>query len=268
LIQAPYKQLAPSLLALLLQLIGFLASVLLFQFAITPYQGNIPPVYCPLLAGVLSCLLARLARLAIWWCLILLFFPVSIWLMSFWQIPGYFYLAGFLLSAGLFWTTFRTQVPFYPSKRAVWDIVSNYLPTTGQLKIIDIGCGLGDFSMALASSKPEAIVSGIEIAPLPWMISCIRGKLRRSQAHFMFGNYNNLDFSKYDVIVAYLSPAAMPQLWEKACKEMVNGSELISHEFIVPGADIYKTLAGGIDKADTYVYQITQQNFSEARMRK
>ena len=257
----------PSLLALSLQLIGFLASVLLFQFAITPYQDDVPTVYYPLLAGVLSCLLGSLASLALWWRLILLLFPLCIWLMSFWQIPSHLYLAGFLLSAGLFWTTFRTQVPFYPSKRATWEIVSKHLPSTSQLKIIDIGSGLGDLSMALASRKPEAIVSGIEIAPLPWMISYIRGKLRRSHAHFMFGDYHNLDFSKYDVIVAYLSPAAMPQLWEKASREMVEGSEIISHEFIIPGVDIYKTLASSTNKADSYVYQITQQNFSEARMR-
>lgn len=257
----------PSLLALSLQLIGFLASVLLIKFAITPYQDNVPTVFYPLLAGVLSCLLGSLASLAMWWRLILLLFPLCIWLMSFWQIPSHLYLAGFLLSAGLFWTTFRTQVPFYPSKRTTWEIVSKHLPSTGQLKIIDIGSGLGDLSMALASTKPEAIVSGIEIAPLPWIISYIRGKLRRSHAHFIFGNYNNLDFSKYDVIVAYLSPAAMPQLWEKACREMVEGSEIISHEFIIPGVDIHKTLASGINNADTYVYQITPQNFSEARMR-
>jgi hypothetical protein len=257
----------PSLLALSLQLVGLLASVLFIKFAISSYQDNVPTVFYPLLAGVLSCLLGCLTSLAIWWRLILLLFPLSIWLMSFWQIPSYFYLAGFLLSAGLFWTTFRTQVPFYPSKRVTWEKVSNYLPSTGQLQIIDIGSGLGDLSMALASRKPEAIVSGIEIAPLPWMISYIRAKLRRSHARFMFGDYHNLNFSKYDVIVAYLSPAAMPQLWEKACREMAEGSELISHEFIIPGVDIYKTLASSTNKADTYVYQITQQNFSEARMR-
>ena len=49
------------------------------------------------------------------------------------------------------------------------------------------------------------------------------------------GDYARLDFSEYDAVFAYLSPAAMPALWDKASREMRPGSLLASYEFPIPG---------------------------------
>ncbi len=38
----------------------------------------------------------------------------------------------------------------------------------------------------------------------------------------------------YDVVYAFLSPAPMPRLWEKAGIEMAPGAMLISNSFVVP----------------------------------
>jgi hypothetical protein len=41
--------------------------------------------------------------------------------------------------------------------------------------------------------------------------------------------------SDYDVVFAFLSPAAMPALWRKASAEMRPGTLLLSYEFSIPG---------------------------------
>jgi predicted O-methyltransferase YrrM len=46
-----------------------------------------------------------------------------------------------------------------------------------------------------------------------------------------------LDFAQFDVVFAYLSPAAMPELWKKAQREMRPGSLLISYEFPIEGVE-------------------------------
>ncbi|OYZ69138.1 MAG: SAM-dependent methyltransferase, partial [Methylophilaceae bacterium 17-43-7] len=57
-----------------------------------------------------------------------------------------------------------------------------------------------------------------------------------SQARFILGNYEKLNFAEYDIVFAYLSPAAMSAIWQKASKEMRPGSMLISLEFDIPDA--------------------------------
>ena len=97
--------------------------------------------------------------------------------------------------------------------------------------MIDIGSGLGDMAMYIAHQRPLCQSEGIEIAPLPWAVSQVRGFLKQSRARFKLGDYYDLNFADYDVIFAYLSPVAMPLLWNKAMQEMQPGSLLISLEF-------------------------------------
>ena len=63
----------------------------------------------------------------------------------------------------------------------------------------------------------------------------LRARVSRSPARFVRGDYADLDFSQYDVVFAYLSPVAMPALWQKANAEMCPGSLLLSYEFPIAG---------------------------------
>lgn len=189
-----------------------------------------------LLQALITTVLSRSVGMASWWGWIHFFFPIAVWVMSSWQLPNELYLVGFLVSLSLFWTTFRTQVPFFPSRPIVWQQVAKLVPL-GQdapVRMIDIGSGLGDMSMYIARECPNCHVEGIEIAPLPWLVSFVRAYIRRSTATFTLGDYKQLDFASYDVIFAYLSPAAMLDLWKKAQAEMRTGSVLVSYEFDIP----------------------------------
>lgn len=227
----------PAVLALLAQIIAF-AAVFLLAYVLPPLAGaQISIAVAAIMQGCLAAVLARVFRLAPWWKVIEFFFPIAIVGAGAVQLPPQVYLAAFLLFLVLYWSTFRTQVPFYPSNAAVWRAVAELLPEGQSLRVIDVGSGFGGMVMHLARMRPECHVVGIELAPLPWLCSLLRGKASGSRGRFVRGDYDSVNFRDFDVVFAYLSPAPMPALWRKAHAEMRKGSLLLSYEFAIPGVE-------------------------------
>jgi len=255
-------QLKPATLAVLVQctaLITVFVFSRIFHLTVAVFFGTdltLPLLALVLIQSFLAAMLSYSAGMASWWRWIHLGFPIAIFGMSNWHIPNEIYLAGFVVSLSLFWTTFRSQVPFFPSRPAVWRQVARVMTKNKPVRLIDIGSGLGDMSMYIAKARPDSHVEGIEIAPLPWLVSFVRGKIRRSAAIFKLGDYRSLYFANYDVIFAYLSPAAMLALWEKAKQEMLSGSLLISLEFDIPGVPPSMLIAGNENSPTLYIWQI------------
>jgi len=249
-------RLVPAAVSVLVQMIAF-ATVLLSVLAIhhfIHFQFSIFSIV--LMQATIASGLSILVGMARWWRWIHFCFPLALWGMSMWQVPNEVYLIGFLMTLSLYWTTFRSQVPFYPSRPHVWRTVSALIPLDKTIRMIDIGSGLGDLSMHLAKSKPNSKIEGIEIAPLPWIISKLRAILTGSMAKFKLGDYHQLNFADYDVVFAYLSPAAMPTLWQKAQQEMQAGSMIISYEFDIPGAHASQCIIGEKQSPNLYVWKM------------
>jgi hypothetical protein len=226
----------PALRALLGQLLAFpLTLAATFLLARAGVAMSWPAV--ALLQGGWAALLAWRANLAPWWRLIQFVFPPALVLARGLAIaaalPPAVFLALFITLLLVFWSTFRTQVPYYPSNQWVRAEVAKLLPAGRPLRVIDIGSGLGGLVLELARRRPESQVAGIELAPLPWLASRLRAALSGSRARFLRGDYEALDFGQYDVVFAYLSPAAMSALWRKASREMRPGSMLVSYEFVI-----------------------------------
>ena len=135
----------------------------------------------------------------------------------------------------------------------VWQQVAQLLGPNQVLCLIDIVSGLGDMPMHIAKLRPSSQVEGIEIAPLPWLISVLRAKFRRADVRFKLGDYRNLNFAHYDLIFAYLSPAAVLALWDKAQLEMRPGRLLISLEFDIPGVQPSCCLESNASLSKLYV---------------
>jgi hypothetical protein len=57
----------------------------------------------------------------------------------------------------------------------------------------------------------------------------------QSAIDIAWGDFWRVDLKDYDVVYAYLSPAPMARLWNKAVREMRPGSVLVSNTFAVPG---------------------------------
>ncbi len=223
---------APAVQALLLQLLAYpLTLAAVFFLA----RAGMPPGAegAALLQGAFACLLARLRKLAVWWLAIELAFPLTLVQALALHVNPLLFLGAFVFLLLLFWSTFRTQVPYYPSGPRVWDEVARLLPQGRPVCAIDIGSGLGGLVLELARRRPESTFVGIELAPLPWLVSRLRARLGASSARFVRGDYEQLDFANYDAVFAYLSPAAMSALWRKAAREMRPGAILLSYEFLI-----------------------------------
>jgi SAM-dependent methyltransferase len=186
-----------------------------------------------LLQGALAASLTRWHGLAPWWLAIQFLFPLALLGGLLLRLPPSLCLAGFLVLLAVYWSSFRTQVPYFPSGARVWEAVAQLLPPGRPVSVIDIGSGLGGLVLELARRRPESLIAGIELAPLPWLVSRLRAQLSGSGARFVRGDYEQLDFRHYDVVFAYLSPAAMSALYRKAQAEMRPGSMLISYEFTI-----------------------------------
>lgn len=223
---------APALKALLIQVLAVpLMLLLVYGLARAGVRMSLPVV--ALLQGVLAALITWRAGLARWWCAIGLLFAPALLGASLLALPPVFFLLVFVFLLSLYWSTFRTQVPFYPSGPAVWQAVAQLIADRPGVRFVDIGSGLGGLVLELARRRPDSIFVGIEVAPLPWLVSRLRARLSASAARFVRGDYEQLDFANYDAVFAYLSPAAMSALWHKAAREMRPGSMLLSYEFLI-----------------------------------
>ncbi|WP_342113768.1 class I SAM-dependent methyltransferase [Pseudoduganella sp. OTU4001] len=231
----------PALQALLVQA-GAVLPCAALAVAADAAGAGLTLLQAALLQGGLAAALSWKLGLARWWLAIQLLFPLALLAGLALHMPTWLAAAAFLILLGWYWSTYRTQVPYYPSNRAVWQAVLAELPQGRALRMIDIGSGLGGFTLHMAAARPESEAIGIELAPVPWLVSRLRAALAGSRARFVRGDYDQLNFADYDLVFAYLSPAAMPALWRKAQHEMRPGSLLASYEFDIPASGGVKTI--------------------------
>lgn len=196
--------------------------------------------------GALAAVLAWFCALPLWWVAINAVFPTAIHLTLAQSWPPEWFLLPLLLLAVVYWSNCLTRVPYFPSRPAVWGLLGRLLsPAPGQ-RVLDVGSGLGGLALALAAQRPDCFVVGVEVAPLPWLISWLRARWRRLCCVFVRGDYRRHDWSRYDLVFAYLSPAAMPALWEQASRQLRPGACLVSCEFSVPGQSVRPLPGSGV----------------------
>ena len=243
----------PALRAALIQC-GALPLTAALLYVLSAFHVNLTLLTAALAQGALAALITHKLGLASWWRPIQLLFPLAVLTALALHLPSWLWALLFLLLSGLYWSTFRTQVPYYPSRAAVWDAVRQLLPEDQPLHVIDIGSGLGGAVLYWARLRPLAHCVGIELAPLPWLYSWLRARLSGSRARFVLGDYEQLDFARFDLVFAYLSPAAMPALWRKARAELQPGAMLVSFEFEIPAHPPDRVIAPAEDSPALYVW--------------
>lgn len=231
----------PAVRALLVQVFALLPTAAL-AVVLDAFGRGLTLLEAAVLQGAVAMLVTWKVGLAAWWRLIELLFPVALLAALGLQLPPVLFLAVFVVLLGWYWSTFRTQVPYFPSNPAVWRAVEALLPARAGVRIIDVGSGLGGFTLHLAHARPDAECVGIELAPLPYLYSRCRAGINGSRARFIRGDYEKIDFGEYDVVFAYLSPAVMSGLFDKARREMKVGTLLVSYEFNIPGFKPDKTI--------------------------
>ncbi len=243
-----------SIMALLAQIASFLMVAFIAVFhsslALSLFEWS-----C--MQGLLASFISYYLRMPLWWVFInLLFTPIVVITLSF-NISPFWFLLFFVCLVSIYGKTYKTQVPLYLSSKNVTTILETLLPKQRQFSFVDLGSGCGGLLNDLADSHKNGQFYGIESAPLPFLISRIRSVFQVSNCKIFWGDFWQHDFSKYDVVYAYLSPIPMESLWQKASKEMRSGSLLISNTFIIPGITPYKSIhLRDFSKSTLYLWKI------------
>jgi hypothetical protein len=231
------SRLPPIVPALLLQLLA--AAIIVFALRVSGIGA--PPWLAALASGALAALCSRFVGQERWWAYIhLLLAPAAVLLFTL-QLNPWIYLFVFIALLLVYWSTFRTRVPLYLSGPRVWQAVQALLPPAHPdrtLRVIDLGSGLGGLLLCLGAARSDAQFHGVELAPLPMLISRLRIAQRGLRnCSIRWGSFWPLDLHDYDVVFAFLSPVPMSELWRKASTEMHRGSLFISSSFDVPGQE-------------------------------
>lgn len=161
----------------------------------------------------------------------------SIVLYELLQLPQIFLAASALILLFLYLPTLWTRVPYYPTSFATYAKLSDLI-STGQAKtFIDLGCGSASLLIYLARRHPQVKFKGVEISALPLLISKVRAHLSGLQNLEVSGeSFWKIDLSQFDIIYAFLSPAPMPELWQKIRQEKGENALFISNTFEAPAA--------------------------------
>ncbi len=206
------------------------------------FGGNLildftPPLIGALaLQGVLAAGLSYFLGLASWWIPIQLILPAAVAWALVWQVPGWVFLAGFLVTLGVFWNSARSGVPLYLSNRKTKEVLAGLVPEKEGFRFADLGCGVGGPVITLAQGRPDGHFTGVETAPILFVAAWLRNRLfGGANAEIIFTDYRKLDLGPFDCVYCFLSPVPMPDVYEKARREMRPGSLLISNSFVVPG---------------------------------
>jgi hypothetical protein len=229
LIASPRRQLALQLAALLVVMsLGWP----LHLFTATEFDWQV----ASLSTGGIAFLIATLSRQPWWWRLIHLGFAPLAWTVAQWSIdPGWFLLA-FVVSLLVYRGALSGQVPLYFSGEAAVDELIGQIESRSVKRFLDLGAGIGSVIEPLARRFPDVQFVAIENSPLPWLLGWIRTRGLRN-CDWRWGDLWATELGEFDLVYAFLSPAPMPRLGEKACAEMRPGSLFISNSFALPGRD-------------------------------
>lgn len=213
-------------------------------FSAAAWFGLAAPLFLVLATqGLIAARLGeRLFRLPRWWIPIQMVMPPLAGLLSGFDVPAWAYLAAFAVLALVFWNAAGSRVPLYLTNTTTETALATLLPTTPNARVIDLGHGFGATVLALARVRPDLAVEGIESAPVPFLVSWVRRLiLGPANAKIRYGDFWRQSLAPYDLVYAFLSPAPMSALYDKAKAEMKPGSLLVSNSFAVDNVEPSET---------------------------
>jgi len=205
-----------------------------------PYFGirgeELPWPETALSIGGIALLIASLTRQPWWWRIMHALFAPLAWGIAALSIdPGWFLLF-FILLLLVYRGAISGQIPLYLSNSDTARTLAELTSDRAGMRFIDLGAGIGSVLRPLAKARPAARFTGVENAPATWLVGYLR-TIGLTNCTWRWGDIWRVNLAEYDAVYAFLSPAPMPALWEKALSEMHPGSLFISNSFPVPGVE-------------------------------
>jgi len=229
---------SPPILLAVLALItaGLLCLIIITALAL--FADIRPPLYFVLATmGLLAAVIGLRLKLAKWWGPILVLLPsalgLSLTASLYFSIPAWVYLACFFTLLIVYWNVAGERVPLYLTNARTWAALEA-LTSDNAKSFIDLGCGLGGVVIYLARHHSNMTFTGIESAPVPYLIAKMRVRLLGlKNVDIRFSDFWTADLAGYDTVYAFLSPEPMDRLFQKVSSEMRPGSLFISNSFAV-----------------------------------
>jgi SAM-dependent methyltransferase len=242
--QAPLA--SPLKTALLAQIFGAIMAGGLVQLAWPKLW--LTPLAVAAVQAICAAFISRKLEAPPWWLWIhLAFMPLVVAANTLGIAPGW-WLAAFAVLLLTFWRTDKSRVPLFLTNATAADAVADLLPAH-PCHVVDLGCGTGGLLRRLAQARPDCEFVGIEHAPLPWLWARVAA-LGRGNVQIRYGDLWTQHLGLFDVVYAFLSPAPMAGLWQKALAEMRPGALLVSNSFDIPGIEPAETVAAA-DRRET-----------------
>lgn len=236
--------------ALAIQLVSWIVALFALRYTVSPPAGLGAVVIMQ--AGIAAAFALALKTPRWWVAIHLLFSPLVVLARSLGIAPAW-YLLAFLALSAVFWSTFRSRVPLFLTNRATARALLQALPQERTIHLVDLGCGTGELLRRLAMSRPDCRFTGVENAPLPWLIARFRNRhlpnvtIRRTDLW-------SVPLGQFDVVYAFLSPVPMPQLGRKAAVELRPDAQLIANSFEIPGVKADRVIDSDPAARALYVY--------------
>lgn len=204
------------------------------MFAVFVHAG-VGGLILPLWAMVMALALSVLLGNRLHWHVLHLVVMLLAWVAIAIDIsPGWYLLAAVLLAlvySGLMFT----NVPLYFTGRQQVAAALARLRDS-DLRIADLGAGIGSFALPIAQSRPDLRVDAFEVAPIPYFLG--RWRCRHlPNVRWYLKPYENVHLGHYDAVYCFLSPEPMPNVWQKILDEMRPGARLVSNSFPVPNVE-------------------------------
>lgn len=235
--------------AVLAQLLGSLVAAGLVQL-VWPKLWLMPLAVACVQGGCAALASFKLEAPPWWLAIHLAFAPLAVAAGTLAIAPGW-YLAAFGLLLLVFWRTDQSRVPLYLTNATAVAALARLLPPQ-PCHVVDLGCGNGGVLRHLAQARPDCEFLGLEHAPLPWAWARLN-TLGLPNVHIRYGDFWPQHLGLFEVVYAFLSPAPMPRLWEKATQELRGGGLLVSNSFPVPDVEPESTVAVA-DRRRTRLY--------------
>lgn len=192
-------------------------------------------------ATMTAFVVAHFLRLSAPWKAMNCIFPISIASSLAVPLPSWMFLAPFVALFAIYAPALWTRVPYYPTSRAAYPLILAELPPDRPFTFVDIGCGMGDLLIFLKQHRSNGHFVGTEIGVIPYLVSKAKAFLNgRGRVTVLFQSVYTTDLSQFDFVYAFLSPAAMTRVWQKAYREMRADSTFITNSFEAPVAASYQ----------------------------
>jgi hypothetical protein len=159
------------------------------------------------------------------------------WLLSLWlligsdRLPAWIWLIalGALLLA--YPISAWRDAPVFPTPAGALDPLAQRVHLPAQACVLDAGCGTGAGLKALRRAFPQARHHGIERS----LVLTLWARLRCPWAVIFHGDIWQQSWAGSSLVYLFQRPESMQRAWEKACREMTDGSWLVSLEFRIEG---------------------------------